>query len=93
MNGPSIMLPIRGKPHIVRVSGIGDCLMPRLTGMDEAERQIRVARRLYEATGGKKTWDKLPGQSERTALTLEERRPFIDRACQGEHRDDDGYGV
>ena len=62
------------------------------TGMAEAERQIRVARRLYEATGGKKTWDKIPGQSERTALTLEERRPFIDQSCQGKYRDDDGYG-
>jgi len=59
--------------------------------MAEAERQVRVAGRLYEATGGKKTWDQLPGQSERTALTLEERRPFIDRACQGALADDDGY--
>jgi hypothetical protein len=66
--------------------------MARLTGMEEAERQIRIARRLYLATGAKKTWDKVPGHPERTALTLEEKRPFIDRACQGELRDDDGYG-
>ena len=66
--------------------------MPLLDGMAEAERQIRVARRLYEATGGPKTWDKAPGQSDRTTLTLEEKRPFIDRACQGVLRDDDGYG-
>jgi hypothetical protein len=36
--------------------------------------------------------DKVPGQAERTVLTLEEKRPFIDRACKGELRDDDGYG-
>ena len=67
--------------------------MSRLTGMEEAERQIRVARRLYEATGGKKTWDKSPGQRSGTFLTLEERRPFIDLSCWGDLIKDDGYGL
>jgi hypothetical protein len=66
--------------------------MSRLTGMAEAERQIRVARRLYEATDGKKTWDKSPGQRPGTFLSLEERRPFIDLSCQGKLADDEGYG-
>lgn len=53
-------------------------MVERLYGMAEAERQIRVARRLYEATNPKLTWDK---------LGLAGRRPFIDQACQSPHRD------
>jgi hypothetical protein len=66
--------------------------MSNLIGMAEAERQVRVARRLYELTGRKKTWDKSPGQRPGTFLSLEERRPFIDQSCQGKLADDDGYG-
>lgn len=55
-----------------------------LTGMHEAVRQIRVARRLYMATGSDELWDD---------LSVEKRRPFIDQSCQGEWRDDDGYGT
>jgi hypothetical protein len=49
-------------------------------GMAEAERQIRVARALYEATGAKKPWNK---------LRLKERRPFIDRSCHGAYASND----
>jgi hypothetical protein len=45
-------------------------------GWAEAKRQIRVARRLFDTEGTNKHWKE---------LTLTERRPFIDRACQGGH--------
>jgi hypothetical protein len=45
-------------------------------GWDEAKRQIRVARRLFDAEGTDRHWKE---------LTLTERRPYIDRACQGGH--------
>ncbi len=64
--------------------------MFNLAGVAEAERQIRVARRLYELSGGTKTWDKSPGQRSGTFLSLEERRPFIDQSCQGKFVDDQG---
>ena len=54
---------------------------PALKGMAEAERQVRVARKLYELTKPTKPWEK---------LRLEERRPFIDLSCQPPHVDD-GY--
>jgi hypothetical protein len=45
-------------------------------GWAEAKRQIRVARRLFDADGTDTHWKE---------LTLTERRPYIDRACQGGH--------
>jgi hypothetical protein len=51
----------------------------RLYGMDEAERQIRVAKRLYGATNPKVSWEK---------LGMTERRVFINLACQGEHAEE-----
>ena len=45
-------------------------------GMAEAERQIRVAQRLYLATTTDAHWDRLSASA---------RRVFIDRACQGEN--------
>lgn len=67
-------------------------MVERFTGIAEAERQVRIARRLYaapgntrklyDAEGQERPWDKLdPG----------ERRPYIDQSCQGALRDDDGY--
>ena len=49
-----------------------------LKGLAEAERQIRVATRLYAASGAEKPW---------ATLNLEGQRPWIDRACQPEHVD------
>jgi hypothetical protein len=49
-----------------------------LYGMAEAERQIRVARQLYEQTQRTKLWEK---------LSLVQKRPFIDRACQPPHNE------
>jgi hypothetical protein len=69
-----------------------------LTGMAEAERQIRVARRLYEAqrqatdlpwehdTKGRECMACVRGQCSRK-ISLEKRRPFIDLACQSPHVD------
>lgn len=48
-------------------------LTERLYGMAEAERQIRVARRLYTETKPTVIWSK---------LSKEKRRPFIDASCQ-----------
>jgi DNA polymerase III epsilon subunit-like protein len=50
-----------------------------LKGMAEAERQIRVARRLYEASAPERPWNE---------LNQTERRPFIDQSCEGHHRDE-----
>jgi DNA polymerase-3 subunit epsilon len=47
--------------------------------MAEAERQIRVARRLYEASAPERPWNE---------LNQTERRPFIDQSCEGHHRDE-----
>jgi hypothetical protein len=69
-------------------------------GMAEAERQIRVARRLYEAqrqatglpwehdTGGRPCAACVRGTCKHK-LSLEGRRPFIDLACQPPHVDRD----
>jgi hypothetical protein len=48
-------------------------------GMAEAERQWRVAQRLYMATQPDKPWSK---------LSWSDRRRFIDQSCQGEHRNE-----
>jgi hypothetical protein len=48
--------------------------------MEEAERQLRVAQRLYETTNPELPWSK---------LTLSKRRPFIDQSCQPPHGDED----
>ena len=48
----------------------------RLHGMEEAERQDRVARLLYETQGRDRPWNR---------LSLSERRPFIDLACKPEN--------
>lgn len=50
--------------------------------MAEVARQIRIARKLYEMSDSETPW---------IELSLEERRPFIDQACQVLHRDDNGY--
>jgi len=47
--------------------------------MAEAERQTRVATRLYEAVHGKVAWEK---------VTLQKRRPYIDRAAKMPHLDE-----
>ena len=44
--------------------------------MAEAERQLRVASRLYAASGGTKPWEK---------VNLEGQRPWVDRACWPAH--------
>jgi hypothetical protein len=51
----------------------------RLTGMAEAERQIRVARRLCKDEQPKARWDK---------LRKKKRRNYIDRSCQPPHVDE-----
>jgi hypothetical protein len=48
-------------------------------GMAEAERQDRVAERLYAATQPPVAWDK---------LSLAKRKPFIDQACRIPHVDE-----
>jgi hypothetical protein len=50
-------------------------------GLAEAERQLRVARRLYEATKPKLAWVKLGPAG---------RRHYIDQACQLPHADQQG---
>ena len=48
--------------------------MERLTGLDEANRQLEVAQALYEARGVPAIpWDR---------LTLAQKRPWVDRACE-----------
>lgn len=50
-----------------------------MTGIAEAERQQRVARALYAEAGprlGLPPWE---------GINLEQRRPWIDRACQPPH--------
>ncbi len=49
-----------------------------LRGMEEAERQIRVAQRLYAVSSAAKPW---------TKLQVQDRRRWIDRSCDAEHRD------
>jgi hypothetical protein len=52
----------------------------RLYGMAEAERQIRVARRLCKEEQPKVRWDK---------LRKKRRRSYLDRSCQPPHVDED----
>jgi hypothetical protein len=51
----------------------------RLFGMAEAERQIRVAKRLYGETKPKVFWEQ---------LGMTQRRVYINLACQGEHAEE-----
>lgn len=51
----------------------------RLTGPAEAERQARVAIRLYQAAHGQVEWAK---------VSLDRRRPYIDRASKPPHVDE-----
>jgi hypothetical protein len=55
-----------------------------VAGIAEAERQKRVAKRLYEQTAQKKPWSKLSRSA---------KRPYIDRACQDPYRDEAGYSL
>ncbi len=49
-----------------------------LRGLEEAERQLRVAQRLHAEGSPAKPWEKLAWQ---------DRRRWIDRACDAAHRD------
>ena len=51
----------------------------RLTGPAEAERQARIALRLYQAVHGQVEWAK---------VSLDKRRPYIDRASKPPHVDE-----
>jgi hypothetical protein len=49
-------------------------------GWVETKRQIRVARRLYDVEGANKLhWKE---------MNATQKRPYLDRACQGEHADE-----
>lgn len=50
-----------------------------LKGLAEAERQLRVGRRLHREAGAEGKWDR---------LSPEERRPFVDLSCVGANQFD-----